>query len=289
MATKRQIKANRRNAKRSTGPRTEAGKAASSANALRHGLTATHAVVLPDENANAFENLQREVFADLDPQNALQAALAERVVLLLWRLDRAARLEHQLFIHGERTADRNRVSAAPHKASYQTMLKQFWGGKNRDAVSRAVDEMDRAERLIDMEITLVAPWAKVLAEREQSAKAFDRLARHEASLQRALHRTLEEFRRLRDASPAQSRSKAPPPASPKPASSAVPDPDPAPSSADHPRAPQGPRPPAGVPLVGAGPDHEKRFLQNEANSAQPAEGTSHSRCDVNPSTAPPAA
>jgi hypothetical protein len=46
MTTQRQIAANRRSAQRSTGPRTAAGKAASSGNARRHGLT-----VEPDEDA----------------------------------------------------------------------------------------------------------------------------------------------------------------------------------------------------------------------------------------------
>ena len=50
MATAAQIAANRRNALKSTGPRTGAGKAASSRNALRHGLRARTAVVL-GENA----------------------------------------------------------------------------------------------------------------------------------------------------------------------------------------------------------------------------------------------
>jgi len=39
MATERQIKANRENAKRSTGPRTAAGRLKSSRNSLRHGLS----------------------------------------------------------------------------------------------------------------------------------------------------------------------------------------------------------------------------------------------------------
>lgn len=41
MASKRQIEANQANAKRSTGPRTVAGKAASSQNARRHSLTSS--------------------------------------------------------------------------------------------------------------------------------------------------------------------------------------------------------------------------------------------------------
>jgi hypothetical protein len=39
VATEKQIAANRRNARRSTGPRTAAGKAISSCNAFRHGLS----------------------------------------------------------------------------------------------------------------------------------------------------------------------------------------------------------------------------------------------------------
>ena len=49
MATEKQIQANRNNAKKSTGPRTEQGKAASSQNALKHGLLARDAV-LPGED-----------------------------------------------------------------------------------------------------------------------------------------------------------------------------------------------------------------------------------------------
>ena len=60
---------------KSTGPRTEAGKAASSANALSHGLTAASTVVLPEEDTDAFERLRQGVIADLEPAGALQEAL----------------------------------------------------------------------------------------------------------------------------------------------------------------------------------------------------------------------
>lgn len=48
MATEKQIQANRNNAKKSTGPRTEKGKARVSQNALKHGLLARDAI-LPGE------------------------------------------------------------------------------------------------------------------------------------------------------------------------------------------------------------------------------------------------
>jgi hypothetical protein len=49
MAPDRQIAANRENAKRSTGPRSEAGKARSARNALKHGLSAEHVVMLGED------------------------------------------------------------------------------------------------------------------------------------------------------------------------------------------------------------------------------------------------
>ena len=80
-----------------------------------------------------------------------------------------------------------------------------------DALSKAMDERDRAmeERrrailAVDVEILLGAPSAQILVEREESARAFDRLARHEATLQRSLNRTLAEFRSLKREAAAQS-------------------------------------------------------------------------------------
>ena len=63
MATARQIEANRRNARRSTGPRTEAGKARSRLNALKHGKRAVAVLplpVLPHEDPRALARRVQE-------------------------------------------------------------------------------------------------------------------------------------------------------------------------------------------------------------------------------------
>src|SRR5438045_3231911 len=57
----RKLAANRANAAKSTGPRTDAGKRASSLNAVAHGLTA-HTALLPGEDAVELEALSREMF-----------------------------------------------------------------------------------------------------------------------------------------------------------------------------------------------------------------------------------
>ena len=56
MTTQAQIDANRRNAEKSTGPKTPHGKARSRRNALWHGVTA-ETLVLPDETAEMFDEL----------------------------------------------------------------------------------------------------------------------------------------------------------------------------------------------------------------------------------------
>ena len=96
MASDAQTAANRRNARKSTGPRTAGGKAASSRNALRHGLTARAPLVL-DENASDFDRFCAEMRATLAPRDPREDLLAEAMAQAAWRLRRAARAEAALF------------------------------------------------------------------------------------------------------------------------------------------------------------------------------------------------
>src|ERR1700756_1913725 len=87
MSSDRQIEANRRNAQRSTGPRTAHGKSRVAFNAVKHGLTGREAV-LPHENSGQFDAFCKAVLNDLEPQGALEAVLVEKIVVDLWRLRR---------------------------------------------------------------------------------------------------------------------------------------------------------------------------------------------------------
>jgi len=89
--------ASRRNGAQSRGPKTIEGKARSAKNALKHGLRAQKCIVLPGEDAAAFEAFEAVLLEDLAPHGALQAVLARRVIAAAWRLERAERLEVELF------------------------------------------------------------------------------------------------------------------------------------------------------------------------------------------------
>jgi hypothetical protein len=62
----------------SHGPRTNEGKAKSSQNALKHGLSARHAL-LAGEDPNEYRRLRQGLIAEFSPQSALESELVERV------------------------------------------------------------------------------------------------------------------------------------------------------------------------------------------------------------------
>src|SRR5437868_910247 len=89
----KQLTANRRNAKRSTGPRTPAGKRAVSRNAISHGIHATDIVASASERAEDFEDLRAALIEDLGPDGAVERLLVEQIATLHWRLRRVLRAE----------------------------------------------------------------------------------------------------------------------------------------------------------------------------------------------------
>ena len=95
MVSQRQLEANRANAKRSTGPKSVSGKARSRLNRITHGLTARQLVV-GAEKPEDFDALREALFADLEPNGALQCELVDEIARFQWRLRRIPVLEADL-------------------------------------------------------------------------------------------------------------------------------------------------------------------------------------------------
>jgi hypothetical protein len=89
-------RANRANAKLSTGPRTEPGKQRSSLNALRHGLTAQTAV-LPTEDPETYQRHIQQFLDEYAPGTATETQLVHEIANTAWRLNRIPFLEAELF------------------------------------------------------------------------------------------------------------------------------------------------------------------------------------------------
>jgi hypothetical protein len=92
MATQSQIESNRANAARSTGPRTEAGKAASSRNAIKHGL-AGGVLFIEGEDPAVFQLLLDDLIAEHAPATTDESMIIENLARQFWFRRRAARLE----------------------------------------------------------------------------------------------------------------------------------------------------------------------------------------------------
>jgi hypothetical protein len=89
-------RANRANARLSTGPRTQPGKQRSSLNALRHGLTA-HTVVLPTEDPDAYQRHIQQFLDEYAPATPTETQLVHEIANTAWRLNRIPLLEAELF------------------------------------------------------------------------------------------------------------------------------------------------------------------------------------------------
>jgi hypothetical protein len=106
MTTWRQFQANRLNALKSTGPRTEEGNRLSRRNALRHGLAA-ETVIDGLEDSEDYRGFEAAIIADYDAETAVERELVLRLASLLWRLRRIIAIETDLFqIQAEILRDR---------------------------------------------------------------------------------------------------------------------------------------------------------------------------------------
>ena len=217
------VLANRANAARSTGPKTEEGKARSRGNALKHGLTG-EGVVLPGEDAAEVDRLTAAFQSELKAPGEVGRALARRMATMAVRM--------------ERCADRENAALA-------------------ERVQAALDEFEAPEGVDDREAGRLRDLAARIAMFDPSKEAT--LARkYEAAADRGFFRALKEIRELRKA-PAASEAPSPTaeakaaierlgsflPAAPK--APATPAPAPSPARPSPPTAPPKPS------TVGSGP------------------------------------
>src|SRR5215831_3034530 len=91
--------ANAANAQLSTGPRSVKGKARSSRNAVKHGLTSKQLVLAPGEEEE-FGELHDSLHQQLAPEGALEMGIFNMLVHAAWNLERFRTLEARLMANG---------------------------------------------------------------------------------------------------------------------------------------------------------------------------------------------
>src|SRR5262245_64783995 len=105
MSTRKQIDANRRNALKSTGPRTAEGKSASSMNALKTGIDA-RSQVIRGEDPDALRQLTDGYYDRYRPATPEQRALVDTLISSEWLLRRLRLAESHLWEHFFERMDR---------------------------------------------------------------------------------------------------------------------------------------------------------------------------------------
>jgi hypothetical protein len=139
MATTRQIQANRANAKRSTGPVTEAGKQASSQNATRHGLL-SGCLVLKSESREKWEELLASLVTEFQPSTPNELILVEIMAAARWRQVRTCMLQTVTL--------ENQTSDLDPEEGSDTALAAMAFGKSADS-SQALHLLQRYETALD--------------------------------------------------------------------------------------------------------------------------------------------
>jgi hypothetical protein len=158
MPSKRQNAANRRNASRSTGPRTAEGLHTSSLNALKHGLR-SQLTVIPGENESEFHALFDAFGEEAAPESPRDLAAVRKIATCEWRLRRIAAIETEMFTQAlsapteEATIDNIEAiverlaiqQAAPPQSPIATLAQRFLKGdiKHFNALARYEASLNR--------------------------------------------------------------------------------------------------------------------------------------------------
>ncbi len=137
--SEKKLDANRRNARRSTGPKTKAGKQASRLNAVTHGLLAEEVVITAgayQEDPQAFAQLLEALRAEFTPEGVAEDLEVQEIARSYWRKGRAIRYEHGAI--RRRTGDLREREALSREESFD---RAFRCDENLERSSRGIDSL----------------------------------------------------------------------------------------------------------------------------------------------------
>jgi hypothetical protein len=192
MTSLRQIEANRRNARLSTGPITDEGKRKSRRNALRHGLTA-ETVIDCLEDADDYAAFENAVIADFDAQSAVERELVLRLASLLWRLRRATAIEAGLFSEQARQLLKFRRAQCGPTSGFD-VIEEVRCNTPVDDQEEFLERQDTSSFREDDQAN--GPTQAFVRLSKLPSYPLDRLSRYEATLWRQVRQILVTLRRL---------------------------------------------------------------------------------------------
>ena len=197
MTSEKQAQANRRNALKSTGPKTPEGKAAVRLNANKHGLRSQE-VLLPGEDEEALKELDENLRAELQPLGELENLLVDGIIAAHWRLRRLRRVEAGIFaweLYGE-LAERAQQEAHTYEWS---VLDALGSPEQITDEQKHQKALSRAQEMKAKQDAETATLGRTFIRDADKANAFSKLSRYETAIWRSLYKALHELQRLQAA------------------------------------------------------------------------------------------
>ncbi len=213
--SEKQFEANRRNAQRSTGPKTPEGKTRSSRNNLRHGLTGQVAL-LPHEDREIHDAFCNELIESLKPEAPMERELAQSIAEDSWRLNRICAIETNMFALGHYNHQSEIQIALADARTFQERAAQFnllttyeqRINRNRQRNLKALQEL-QAQRKAEHEKAMEE--AKLLAQESLSnGIPFDPIANGFEFSFEQVNRAIDRDNRLKAARLAELKQSQPP-------------------------------------------------------------------------------
>jgi len=148
----KQFAANRRNASRSTGPKTAEGKARSSQNATRHGLLSRNAVITASdcvpsdrrpsvvESQEDFDLHLERLRESLKPATEIEDLLVQQIAVCYWKMARHGRMDKQLYYESMRL-----TSILNMPLETFSTLQRYEGGLQR-TLDRSLAHLERIQK-----------------------------------------------------------------------------------------------------------------------------------------------
>ena len=202
MTSDKQIQANRRNALKSTGPKTPEGKAAVRLNANKHGLRSQE-VLLPGEDEEALKELDENLRAELQPVGELENLLVDGITAAHWRLRRLRRVEAGIFaweLYGELLERAQGEAQTYERSSLQDFVEYQYGPSTRITdEQRHQEALSKAQEMKAKQDAETATLGRTFIRDADQANAFSKLSRYETSIWQSLYKALHELQRLQAA------------------------------------------------------------------------------------------
>ena len=215
MTSVKQTAANRRNAQKSSGPKTVEGKAVTSRNATKHGLLSKEIIIRGEDPAD-LQVLRQSLQIELQPKGALEDELVDQITMYLWRLRRNRAVETSVFAMGIITdsLDTPRSRELNYRIYLAKRMREnsmpdnrlaSYGGLEKSAALAFVKEQANSDDR-SAKTSREDPSSSPGGHAEQLGRVFRRasgplanLQRYRVATERSLHRALRELERLQAA------------------------------------------------------------------------------------------